>query len=279
MAFAITHPGVTSAILGPRTMEQLEDALAGAEVTLGDNVLDQIDTIVAPGTDVGQLDMAYTPDAIRTPALRRRPPRCPQRGITDNQRAWLHRPAGQAPWQYCRFPPSATMPSCNRGVPMLMRSSSVVALATCGSRPFTPWRWTAGPSRLPTDGQLTNATPLLGRVVRCLLHVCSDVPKRPGSNRPGPTAISRIAACQPAFPDMLITSGHAPAPAMDPEQRTLNPQADVWRSTDPGFDGPSAPPGRAALRGLRCRRAGRRARLSGKRSGSPARRNGWCSRR
>jgi aryl-alcohol dehydrogenase-like predicted oxidoreductase len=73
-AFAITHPGVTSAILGPRTMEQLEDALAGAEVTLGDDVLDQIDAIVAPGTDVGQLDMAYTPDAIRTPALRRRPP-------------------------------------------------------------------------------------------------------------------------------------------------------------------------------------------------------------
>jgi aryl-alcohol dehydrogenase-like predicted oxidoreductase len=74
LAFAITHPGVTSAILGPRTMEQLEDALVGAEVPLGDDVLDQIDAIVAPGTDVGQLDMAYTPDAIRTPALRRRPP-------------------------------------------------------------------------------------------------------------------------------------------------------------------------------------------------------------
>jgi aryl-alcohol dehydrogenase-like predicted oxidoreductase len=51
LAFAITHPGVTFAILGPRTMEQLEDALAGAEVPLGDDVVDQIDAIVDPGTE------------------------------------------------------------------------------------------------------------------------------------------------------------------------------------------------------------------------------------
>ena len=43
MAFVMAHPGVTSAILGPRTMEQLDDLLAGAEVRLSDEVLDRID--------------------------------------------------------------------------------------------------------------------------------------------------------------------------------------------------------------------------------------------
>jgi aryl-alcohol dehydrogenase-like predicted oxidoreductase len=73
MAFAISHPGVTSAIAGPRTMEQLDDLLAGADLVLSDDVLDQIDAIVAPGTDVGRLDMAYNPPAIQHTLLRRRP--------------------------------------------------------------------------------------------------------------------------------------------------------------------------------------------------------------
>jgi aryl-alcohol dehydrogenase-like predicted oxidoreductase len=73
MAFAIAHPGVTSALIGPRTMEQLDDLLAGADVTLTDEILDQIDGIVPPGTDVGALDMAYRPPAIQQPSLRRRP--------------------------------------------------------------------------------------------------------------------------------------------------------------------------------------------------------------
>ena len=73
MAFAISHPGVTSAIVGPRTMGQLDDLLAGADKVLSDDVLDQIDAIVPPGTDVGRLDMAYNPPAIQNPLLRRRP--------------------------------------------------------------------------------------------------------------------------------------------------------------------------------------------------------------
>jgi hypothetical protein len=73
MAFAIAHPGVTSAIAGPRTMEQLDDLLAGADLVLGDEVLDQIDAIVPPGTDIGRLDMAYNPPAIQIARLRRRP--------------------------------------------------------------------------------------------------------------------------------------------------------------------------------------------------------------
>jgi hypothetical protein len=54
-------------------MTQLDDLLAGLEVDLPDDVLDQIDAIVPPGTDVGQLDMAYAPPAIEQPHLRRRP--------------------------------------------------------------------------------------------------------------------------------------------------------------------------------------------------------------
>jgi aryl-alcohol dehydrogenase-like predicted oxidoreductase len=73
MAFAIAHPGVTSAIIGPRTMEQLDDLLASADVTLSDAILDKLDAIVAPGTDVSPLDMAYRPPAITSPDLRRRP--------------------------------------------------------------------------------------------------------------------------------------------------------------------------------------------------------------
>ena len=73
MAFAVAHPGVTSAILGPRTMEQLDDLLAGAEVVLSDDVLDAIDRIVPPGTDVGIDAANYVPPALSQPSLRRRP--------------------------------------------------------------------------------------------------------------------------------------------------------------------------------------------------------------
>ncbi|MGH3320720.1 MAG: aldo/keto reductase [Streptosporangiaceae bacterium] len=73
MAFTIAHPGVTSAIVGPRTMNHLDDLLTGLDVTLTDDVLDRIDEIVPPGTDVGTLDQAYLPPAIQRPSLRRRP--------------------------------------------------------------------------------------------------------------------------------------------------------------------------------------------------------------
>jgi aryl-alcohol dehydrogenase-like predicted oxidoreductase len=73
MAFAIAHPGVTSALLGPRTMEHLDDLLAGVDVVLTDEILDRIDEIVPPGTDVGTLDQVYRPPALQNPGLRRRP--------------------------------------------------------------------------------------------------------------------------------------------------------------------------------------------------------------
>jgi aryl-alcohol dehydrogenase-like predicted oxidoreductase len=73
MAFVMAHPGVTSAILGPRTMQQLDDLLAGADVALSDEVLDQIDKVVAPGADSGPMGALYTPPALTQASLRRRP--------------------------------------------------------------------------------------------------------------------------------------------------------------------------------------------------------------
>jgi aryl-alcohol dehydrogenase (NADP+) len=73
MAFAIAHPGVTSALIGPRTVAQLDDLIAGFDVKLTDDVLDRIDEIVPPGTDAGTLDQAYVPAALSSTALRRRP--------------------------------------------------------------------------------------------------------------------------------------------------------------------------------------------------------------
>ncbi|MFC7040278.1 aldo/keto reductase [Nonomuraea rubra] len=73
MAFAIAHPGVTSAIIGPRTMAQLDDLLAGLDVGVDDDLLDRIDELVPPGTNVGALDQAYVPPALRSARLRRRP--------------------------------------------------------------------------------------------------------------------------------------------------------------------------------------------------------------
>jgi aryl-alcohol dehydrogenase-like predicted oxidoreductase len=73
MAFCITHPGVTSAIIGPHSMSQLDDLLSGVDVTLDDDLLDRIDEIVPPGTDAGRLDQAYLPPALQQVPLRRRP--------------------------------------------------------------------------------------------------------------------------------------------------------------------------------------------------------------
>ena len=74
MAFTIAHPGVTCALLGARTEAHLDDLLAGLDVTLSDDVLDRIDAIVPPGSDVGALDQAYQPPALGEPSRRRRPP-------------------------------------------------------------------------------------------------------------------------------------------------------------------------------------------------------------
>ncbi|MCI0686199.1 MAG: aldo/keto reductase [Sporichthyaceae bacterium] len=74
VAFVVAHPAVTSVILGPRTMEQLEASLKGATVALDDAALDRIDEIVPPGTNLYSADGTWSPPALATAALRRRPP-------------------------------------------------------------------------------------------------------------------------------------------------------------------------------------------------------------
>lgn len=74
LAFVVSHPGVTSAIIGPRTPDQLTDLLAAAEAKLSDEVLDRIDEIVPPGYDIAPLEgSAYQPPSITMTELRRRP--------------------------------------------------------------------------------------------------------------------------------------------------------------------------------------------------------------
>jgi aryl-alcohol dehydrogenase-like predicted oxidoreductase len=79
MAFAIAHPGVTSAIIGPRTMQQLDDLLAGADVTLDDEILDRIDEIAPPGTDAGPKRRVLHPVGL----VSERPP--PRHGVRKDQ--------------------------------------------------------------------------------------------------------------------------------------------------------------------------------------------------
>jgi aryl-alcohol dehydrogenase-like predicted oxidoreductase len=71
IAFTLAHPGVTSAIIGPRTMEQLQDVLAGADVRLDEATLDAIDELVPPGTVVDENDRGFSPWWLETSARRR----------------------------------------------------------------------------------------------------------------------------------------------------------------------------------------------------------------
>jgi len=72
VAFPVAHPAVTSVIIGPRTMTQLEQLLKGAELALDDATLDRIDEIVPPGTNLYQPN--WPPPVLADPARRRRPP-------------------------------------------------------------------------------------------------------------------------------------------------------------------------------------------------------------
>jgi aryl-alcohol dehydrogenase-like predicted oxidoreductase len=71
VAFVVNHPGVTSAIIGPRTMEQLVTQLPAADVMLEQAVLDRIDEIVQPGVSISPADTSYGEHVLQ-PALRRR---------------------------------------------------------------------------------------------------------------------------------------------------------------------------------------------------------------
>jgi aryl-alcohol dehydrogenase-like predicted oxidoreductase len=72
IAFTLRHPGVTSAIIGPRTMDQLTSQLPAADVVLSDELLDAIDAIVPPGTNIRADDAGYQPPSLTDASLRRR---------------------------------------------------------------------------------------------------------------------------------------------------------------------------------------------------------------
>jgi aryl-alcohol dehydrogenase-like predicted oxidoreductase len=71
LAFVIRHPAVTAAIIGPRTMEQLESQLTAADVRLSDELLDRIDEIVPPGTNLNAVDAGWQNPALAPEARRR----------------------------------------------------------------------------------------------------------------------------------------------------------------------------------------------------------------
>jgi len=72
LAFVIRHPAVTAAIVGPRTLDQLEGQLGAVDVRLSGDVLDAIDAIVAPGTNLNDADSGWRPPHLDDPAARRR---------------------------------------------------------------------------------------------------------------------------------------------------------------------------------------------------------------
>ena len=71
LAFVIRHPAITAAIIGPRTMEQLESQLGADEVELSDEVLDRIDEIAPPGTNLNPRDAGWENPALAPEARRR----------------------------------------------------------------------------------------------------------------------------------------------------------------------------------------------------------------
>ncbi|MFR9775574.1 aldo/keto reductase [Micromonospora sp. MS34] len=72
LGFVTAHAAVTSAIIGPRTMDHLRSQLAAADTVLSGDVLDAIDAIVAPGVDLAAHEKFDTPPALLDPSLRRR---------------------------------------------------------------------------------------------------------------------------------------------------------------------------------------------------------------
>ena len=72
LAFVLQHPAITSAIIGPRTMEQLEGQLGAPAIPLSAEVLDRIDEIVPPGTNFNAADSGWQPPWLDDATQRRR---------------------------------------------------------------------------------------------------------------------------------------------------------------------------------------------------------------
>jgi aryl-alcohol dehydrogenase-like predicted oxidoreductase len=71
IGFVLNHPAITAALIGPRTMDQLETQLAATDVALDESVLDRIDEIVPPGTTINPADSSFNNPALEAAARRR----------------------------------------------------------------------------------------------------------------------------------------------------------------------------------------------------------------
>ena len=71
IAFVVNHPAATSAIIGPRTMEQLHSQVPAADVALDPAILDRIDEIVQPGVNLNPADTSYGEQVLQPPLRRR----------------------------------------------------------------------------------------------------------------------------------------------------------------------------------------------------------------
>lgn len=66
LAWVMRQPGVTSPIIGPRTMEQLEDNLKALDVEFTEDEFKRIDEIIPPGTNVSPFyDANFGPSQYR----------------------------------------------------------------------------------------------------------------------------------------------------------------------------------------------------------------------
>ena len=72
LAFVLSHRAVTAAILGPRTLDQLEGLIGAHEITLDSEVLDRIDEIVEPGATINKSNLGWVPPALVDNGLRRK---------------------------------------------------------------------------------------------------------------------------------------------------------------------------------------------------------------
>jgi aryl-alcohol dehydrogenase-like predicted oxidoreductase len=72
LGFVTAHPAVTAALIGPRTLEHLDAQLAAADTVLPADLIDAVDAVVAPGTDLAPQEKNDTPPALLDATLRRR---------------------------------------------------------------------------------------------------------------------------------------------------------------------------------------------------------------
>ena len=72
VSFTLAHPAVTSAIVGVRTPQQIEELIAGADLRLDEDTLDAIDAVVPPGSTLDENDMGFAPWWMEASRRRRR---------------------------------------------------------------------------------------------------------------------------------------------------------------------------------------------------------------